>query len=279
MVTSRWCQRYTEDGALAWQYADDPSAWFDDKWYEVHHITHAAAVAYCEQRHYLKTFPADQARFGLFHKGRLSGVAVFGVPTNVRVLTNWLPDLQPYVQAMAFQRLVLDDLVPACGETWFMARCRELLVARDVYGSVTFADPMRGHCGIIYQADNWTYAGTTRPAETFVLSTGFVVDRRAIAKVTAQDQGHDYVERALCAAGATPIRPGEQPGRYLRRAFDEARAVRRVCPGKHRYVRGHTPDVAIVHKGRRVVRDPARYPKPTPDLLDLIRETTNTGRV
>ncbi len=194
MTTSRWCQRYTEDGSLAWQYADDPSEWFDDRWYEVHHITHSVAVAYCEQRHYLKTFPADQVRFGMFHKGRLVGVAVFGVPTNVLVLTNWLPDLVPYKESMAFQRLVLDDLVPACGESWFMARCRELLVARGVYGTVTFADPSQGHCGIIYQADNWTYAGQTDASEVFVLPTGFSIDGRAMSKVRelsvwARDRG------------------------------------------------------------------------------------------
>lgn len=71
---------------------------------------------------------ADVKRYGLFHQGELVGVAVYGVPSNPKVITNWLPDLAPvplgngkyHWPALVLQRLVLLDWVGGNAESWFV---------------------------------------------------------------------------------------------------------------------------------------------------------------
>ena len=43
---------------------------------------------------------------------------------------------------------------------------------------VTYADEWRGHTGAIYRADNWSYAGRTKPERTYVLD-GRMIARKA----------------------------------------------------------------------------------------------------
>ena len=44
------------------------------------------AKAFVLEHHYAGTYPAARFRFGLYHSGKLVGVAVFSVPTNDRTL-------------------------------------------------------------------------------------------------------------------------------------------------------------------------------------------------
>lgn len=67
-------------------------------------------------------------------------MAVFGVPVSTAVLTKPLPDLAPYTESLVCSRFVLLDECPGNAESWFLARCFELLIAKGVRGVVSFAD-------------------------------------------------------------------------------------------------------------------------------------------
>jgi hypothetical protein len=283
MTTSRHCQRWTGH-RMRWQYAQ-PSERFTGAGYEVEPIDQPTAAGYIAAHHYLRSYPADRKRYGLWRRragGReLVGVAVYGVPSNKQVLTNWLPGLEPYVESLAFQRLVLADQVPGNAESWMVARCRELLVADGVLGTVTFADPQRyttaagaeitgGHVGFLYQGDNWVACGRGTARTILLLEDGSRLDDRTLQKIRKQEAGHEAAERHLIALGARTMRAGEKPALWLPEALQTVRVRKLPHPGCHRYVRPHRRDVRVVNKGRRIRRDPAAYPKPEQTLLDLI---------
>lgn len=244
-MTAQWCQRWSEQLPL-WQLAD-PGDRFAAKSYEVHPIADAAAKAYVVRHHYSGTFPAASRRYGLFRAGALVGVAVYSIPAQAAVLTGPLPGLEPYVESLELGRFVLGDAEPGNAESWFLARCHELLAAAGVCGVVSFADPMPrrmvdgtlsmpGHVGVIYQASNAVYTGRGTKRTLLMLPSGATLNDRTMQKIRRQEQGHPYAERSLVERGAQPMRPGDDPAEWLRSAL-AAVGVRRVAhPGCHRYV-------------------------------------------
>jgi hypothetical protein len=117
--------------------------------YEVARLpTDAEAKGFVLRHHYSGSYPAARERYGLFRgPGRawdcepmaeLAGVAVFSVPTNPKALDPAPGDAATRVE---LGRFVLAEDVPANGETWFLARCFELLRRRGYTGVVSFSDP------------------------------------------------------------------------------------------------------------------------------------------
>lgn len=139
MTTSRWCQRW-QRRRPSWAYAD-PAERFDPRGYSVAPVDDADAEQFCTTHHYLRSYPAStRHRFGLYHRGVLIGVAVYGVPTTDKVLTNPLPDLEPYAQSTVLSRLVLAP-TPGNAETWMLGECRALLLDCDFQ---PYLSPPRG---------------------------------------------------------------------------------------------------------------------------------------
>ncbi|XVU24190.1 hypothetical protein ACQPZJ_44330 [Actinoplanes sp. CA-054009] len=269
MTVSRWCQRW-HDRRPSWAYAD-PAERFDPRGYTVVPIDDTTAAAFCTRHHYLRSYPAATHRFGLFRHGQLIGVAVYGVPPSVKVLTNPLPDLQPYAQSTVLARLVLTP-TPGNAETWMLARCRALLLEADIRAVITFADPAAGHVGIIYQAFNAIYLGTTEARTTLWLPDGTCLDERTLQKIRKQEAGHAAAERRLIGFGARPIRAGQHPRSWLPEALADAHVTRRRSRPKHRYALPQRRDVKVYTRDRagqpvRARRDPGRYPKPAADLF------------
>lgn len=230
----------------------------------------AEAKAFVLQHHYSGTYPAARARFGLRRGAERVGVAVFSVPAANAVL-----DILPCDRAAAVElgRLVLLDAVACNAESWFLARCFELL-RRDSYaGVVSFSDPcprttvagdivLAGHVGTIYQATNATYTGRGRARPLWLLPDGRVYSDRAISKIRNGERGWRYAVGQLEAAGAAALAEGEDRAAWL------ARELPRVCRrvrhrGNHRYVWGldRTTRKALPdHLARRGVERQA-YPK------------------
>src|SRR5206468_753503 len=113
-------------------------------------------------------------RFGLYQRGTLAGVALFGPPASANAHRAVFPTLAS-AEGLTLGRLVLLDEVPANGESWFVARCFERLRDRGVVAVESCADPeprtdaagervFRGHLGVVYQATNGRYRGRTRPS-------------------------------------------------------------------------------------------------------------------
>lgn len=225
------------------------------------------ARAFVEAHHYSGSYPAARARFGLYRGPELVGVAVFSHPANDRVITNLGGGLGAR-DGMELGRFVLLDEVAGNGETWFLARCFDLLRARgDVAAVVSFSDPtprscadgrvlFAGHVGTIYQAHNAAYLGRGTARTLRLLPDGRVFSDRAAQKVRARERGWAYAVEQLVAHGAPAPRDGEDLGAWLRGALALVTRTMRH-PGNHRYA------WALTRRHRRLFAapDPASYPK------------------
>lgn len=201
------------------------------------------AKAFVTQHHYSRKYVAARFRYGLYRRGELAGVAVFSVPCHPAVLTNVFPGGP--LASTELGRFVLLDSVGGNGETWFLARCFELLSRKGIQGVVSFSDPLPrrtsegtlvlpGHVGTIYQAHNGIYLGRGRSQYLNLLPDATSFNRRTEQKIRHQESGWRYAIDQLVAAGADPIRKGEEPSVWVSRALGTlCRRVRHA--GNHKY--------------------------------------------
>jgi hypothetical protein len=119
--------------------------------YEIHPISMSEAKAFVTRHHYAHSYPSCRFRYGLFSnrlsnqhwqdnglRPELVGVAVMSVPQHPAVLTNVFPGCPD--DSTDLGRFILLDSVPANGETYFLARCRELLRREGIIGMIAFSD-------------------------------------------------------------------------------------------------------------------------------------------
>lgn len=200
------------------------------------------------EHHYSGSYPAARFRFGLYRGAKLAGVAVFSQPCNDAVLTNTFPGV-PVDEAAELGRFVLLDQVPSNGETWFLARCFELLRGR-LAGVVSFSDPMPrrssagvvvfpGHIGTIYQAHNAKYLERSTSRTLRLFPDGSVLSDRAIQKVRKAERGWRYAVEQLVRHGApSPVSVEASALRaWLPGALARTTRTQRH-PGNHRYAWG-----------------------------------------
>jgi hypothetical protein len=187
------------------------------------------AKAFVEAHHYSGSYPAARFRFGLYRGGEFTGVAVFSVPANDKVITNALPIAAR--DGVELGRFVLLDMVEGNGETWFLGRAFELLRHEGVAGVVSFSDPVPraawglgadgpqavcpGHVGTIYQAHNGVYTGRGTARTLRLLPDGTVLGERTIQKIRAREVGYLYAAGILARWGATPLEVGEDSRAWL----------------------------------------------------------------
>lgn len=215
--------------------------------------------SFIEQHHYSGTYPAARRRYGLYRAEGLVGVAVFSQPVNNLTLAV----LGCPGAGIELGRFVLLDEVPANGETWFLARCFELLHSDGLEGVVSFADPVArtsvdgatvfaGHIGTIYQAFNAVYVGRGSANTIKMLPNGRVLSPRAIQKIRAGEQGWRYAVAQLEAAGAEPL-TGDRRAWLATWLPRVTRSLRH--PGNHKYA------WRLSKRGRRALPASLPYPK------------------
>lgn len=218
--------------------------------YEVAPIPEREAKDFVCAHHYAHSMPAARWCFGLYWGGLIVGVAVFSHPVNDLVLTKFLPGAA--IESVELGRLVLLDLVPANGESFFVARCFDLLRKENIIGVVSFADPVPrtttagsivlvGHLGVAYQSLNGVYTGRGKARMLRLLPDGSVFSDRAAQKIRTNERGARYAATQLVAAGAPPIdldTISEEQRRAWLRAATEAVTRPLRHGGNHRYVWG-----------------------------------------
>lgn len=221
------------------------------------------------EHHYEGSYVPARARFGLYRGSELAGVAVFSVPVNARALD---PAPGDAASRACLGRLVLLDDVAANGESWFIARCFELLQREGYTGIVSFADPQprlseagdtvfRGHLGTIYQATNGVYVGRSKADTRRLLPDGTVLHNRLLAKIRKLDRGWRYGVELLERHGAGPLEgdPREWLAEWLPRITRRQRHR-----GNLKYV------WALNKRDRRWLPDSLPYPKLIQEpLLDV----------
>lgn len=203
------------------------------------------ARAFVEANHYSGVYPAARERFGLYRRGQIVGCAVFSHPPNESVLKR-LPCER--LEGVELGRLVLLDEVPGNGESWFVARCFDL-IRRDGYrGVLSFCDPMPrstadgsvvfgGHYGCVYQSSNATYLGQAQPRTIRLLPDGRVFSDRAISKIRSRERGWRYSAAILERFGAAPLGDEDDSRAWLATWLPRlTRAARH--PGNHVYAFG-----------------------------------------
>ena len=176
------------------------------------------AKAFIRQHHYIKHASPTPHRFGLYKRGELVGVALFGPPASKNAHNAVFPSLTMKT-AVTFGRLVLVEDVPGNGESWFIARCFDLLRARGVQAVESCADPeprtnvsgaqtFKGHLGIVYQATNGVYIGKTNDNTQHWLPDGTVLSNRSQSKLRSGERGNDHPVSQLVSFGAVEPRTG-----------------------------------------------------------------------
>lgn len=205
----------------------------------------ALARDFVARHHYAGTCSSVAHRFGLYQRGELVGVACFGPPPSMNAHRKVFPTLAPD-QAVSLGRFVLVDAVPGNGESWFIARCFDLLRAAGVVAVESCADPeprtradgtitRRGHVGVIYQATNGAYIGKTNDATLRLLPDGTCFNNRASGKICQRDQGQGYAVAQLVKWGADPLADGEDPVAWVRTWRERLTRPMRHR-GNHRYL-------------------------------------------
>lgn len=205
------------------------------------------ARTFVETHHYSASYPAARFRYGLYRGTELAGTAVFSVPVNDKALSMFPGTPRDNIE---LGRFVLLDNVPGNGETWFLARCFELLRPEGILGVLSFSDPtartgsdgttrFKGHIGTIYQAHNAYYYGRATARTLRLLPDGSVFHPYAAQKIRTMTKGWRYAVAELEAAGAEPfaetVLPALQDSRqWLATAL--AKVTRPLKhPGNHRY--------------------------------------------
>lgn len=231
--TQRWRRR-----RASYRPAGEP---FDPRRYDVVALTgDAEAKAFVVEHHYSGTYPAARYRMGLFDGSGLVGIAVFSHPCSDVVLTSVFPGRAS--DSVELGRLVLLDQVRANAESWFVARCFELLRQHGLRGVVSFADPLPrrdgsgrlttpGHVGTVYQATNGIYLGRSTPRTLRLLSSGATFSARAIQKIRRRERGWEYAVRQLLADGAPTLAGSVET--WLAQVLRAMPTVRH--PGNHKY--------------------------------------------
>lgn len=176
------------------------SQFFNEK-YCVRRIDMDVAKEYIKKHHYTHgCHNAPNPCYGLFENETLIGVLMFAQPCSENVRSSiWGKEYKSRV--IELHRLHILDITPRNTETWFMARCFDLLKQDKpaVKCIISFADSTEGHVGTIYKAMNFYYVGKTAKAWFYVDESGRLRHPRQnsvnISKEMAESMGWSRVRR------------------------------------------------------------------------------------
>ncbi|EAU9554981.1 hypothetical protein EOK02_19350 [Salmonella enterica] len=136
--------------------------------YQIRKVKVSDIRNYVELKHYSHNINGLKITvcYGLFEANTLKGAIIFGQLTT----TAWKKYGSSEGDVIELRRMVVDDDCPRNTNTWFMSRAlRDLRRNFNFKVCVSYADPEHGPVGIVYQAANWVYVGTT--ASDTVLET------------------------------------------------------------------------------------------------------------
>lgn len=139
-------------------------------------IDRSLAKKVCQERHYMKTFPAGaNLFFGIKHEGisALLGVAVFGKSSTTDKKLNLFPGNLKSENIIEMQRLWLSDLLGKNAES----KTLSLIISKIKinYHQIkilwTYAGGCKNDCGIVYQSSGFMYL-KSEPCDDFYLTRG-----------------------------------------------------------------------------------------------------------
>lgn len=192
------------------------------------------------ENHYLhRTCPCTQA-YGLFDKEKdiLIGVILYGVPSSSTLKGGVCGD-EEREHVIELKRLWVKDGVAGQPESYFIAQTLRLMrVDCPKYDIIiSYADAGFGHKGVVYQATNWMYTGTSAPFHdwTLVGEDGEPVKQNHLTVCDILKKKYGTVAKAREALGDRMVRV-ERTSKYRYVIFNtNVRARRRELSSKLKY--------------------------------------------
>jgi hypothetical protein len=141
-------------------------------------LASAKAVKHaCLFYHYAKAVPSARVSFSVFNQnGEWCGVVIFGGGAN----NNLAKSIGfPQGAALELVRVALNGKQESTGKAVSLSLRLLKKYAPLCKVVISFADPEQGHLGVLYQATNWIYIGTsTAQREVFHPITGKAIHKR-----------------------------------------------------------------------------------------------------
>ena len=127
--------------------------------YEVVEIPYSATKDWILNIHYAKRMPSISFAYGLYRYDEMVGMVSYGTPASP-FLCKGICGEEHKKNVIELNRLVLKDNLPN-EASFLVSRSLKLLPRPKVV--VSYADTAQDHAGIIYQACNFLFTGTTKP--------------------------------------------------------------------------------------------------------------------
>ena len=127
--------------------------------YKVVQIPYSATKDWILNIHYAKRMPSISYAYGLYRWGEMVGMVSYGTPASPS-LCKGVCDEEQRSDVIELNRLVLKDNLPN-EASFLVSRSLKMLPTPKVV--VSYADTDQDHAGIVYQATNWLFTGTTKP--------------------------------------------------------------------------------------------------------------------
>ena len=154
---------------------------------------------FVKTKHYSRRASIFWAGFGLIENGMITGVAVYGQPS---------PPIQKHAfKDRAFRLYELSRVVVQSktknAASYLIGNSLKMLERHCAV--ISYADMEQNHCGIIYQATNWTYTGSTVSHDK-----AYIVDGIRTHPMTLRDRGITDPTRWAKENGIETVAPMEK---------------------------------------------------------------------
>lgn len=146
---------------------------------EIVPIKKSVADEFVINKHYSHRAPIFWAGFGLVENEKITGIAIYGQPS-------------PAIQKHAFidrdfrlfelSRVVVQSKTKNAAS--FLVGNSLQMLSPQPCAVVSYADMEHNHCGIIYQATNWIYTGSTKSHDK-----AYIIDGKRVHPMTLRDRG------------------------------------------------------------------------------------------
>ena len=127
--------------------------------YKVVQIPYSATKDWILNIHYAKRMPSISYAYGLYRWGEMVGMVSYWTPASP-ALCKGICGEEHRSDVIELNRLVLKDNLPN-EASFLVSRSLKMLPTPKVV--VSYADTAQDHAGIVYQATNWLFTGTTKP--------------------------------------------------------------------------------------------------------------------
>jgi hypothetical protein len=206
--------------------------------------THEAAKYAVENWHYSESMPAGKlVKVGAWENGKFIGVVLFGRGANNNI---GKPYRLEQTAACELVRIALTKHITPVSKIAAIAMRFLKANSPGLRLIISYADPLQGHHGGIYQAGNWIYCGTSQ-AQQEVMHNGKIMHKRTANSLFGTIKGmqkspimwkHKYL-MPLDNEMRKRIFPLSKP--YPKRASSETIDTPGIHPGKG----GETPTDAL----------------------------------